>query len=155
MEAVRHIDPQISTVSMVGGEESYGTRRAMVRAEHLHRAVPLRSFGDGMNRLFTVALSLVNAQEGILLIDEFENGLHYTAQLDAWRMIFRVAQQLDVQVFATTHSMDAIKGFQEAASESPEDGVHLRLTRWRDQTIQLLWGEEELGEAVRHGIEAR
>ena len=70
-------------------------------------------------------------------------------------MVFQLAQRLDVQVFATTHSSDAIQSFQKAAAESPEDGVYLRLTRWGNQTIHLLWGEEELAEAVRHGIEAR
>ena len=108
-----------------------------------------------MNRLFALILSLVNCGGGILLIDEFENGLHYTVQLDAWRMIFRFAAEMNIQVVATTHSSDAIRSFQIAASESPEEGVFLRLTNWEGTSIQLLWGEEELEKAVRYGIEAR
>ena len=67
----------------------------------------------------TIVLSLVNARGGVLLIDEFENGLHYSVQLDAWRMIFNLAQSLNVQVFATTHSWDAVESFQTAAAEAP------------------------------------
>ena len=153
--ALRIIEPNISAVSMVGGEGRSRSRTAIVRASHVAHPVPLRSFGDGMNRLFVIVLSLVNARGGLLLVDEFENGLHYTVQLDAWRMIFQLAQKLDVQVFATSHSLDTIEAFQKAASESPEEGMYLRLSRWRDGVIHLAWGEEELASAIRGRIEMR
>ena len=155
VDALRLIDPRISAINMVGGEGPSKTKKAIVQADHISRPVPLRSFGDGMNRLFAIILSLVNARGGLLLVDEFENGLHYTVQLDAWRMIFQLAQKLDVQVFATTHSQDTIATFQKASSESPEEGMYLRLSRWRDGVIHLAWGEEELASAIRASIEMR
>ena len=145
VEALRIVEPRISAVSMVGGESRARGRTAMVRAKHIHRPVPLRSFGDGVNRLFAMALSLVNARGGILLIDEFENGLHHTVQLDVWRMIFRLAQSLDVQVFATTHSWDAIVAFQKASADSPEESALLGLTYRPDYDgtfATVLFGDE-------------
>jgi len=91
VEALRIIDPSIAAVSMVGGDRPRGPRTAIVRSNKIPRPVPLRSFGDRLNRLFGIALSLVNAKDGLLLIDEFENGMHYSVQLDTWRMIFRLA----------------------------------------------------------------
>ena len=135
VEALRIIDPRISAVSMVGDDTPRRSRTAIARADNILRPIQLRSFGDGVNRLFGIVLSLVNAGEGLLLIDEFENGLHYSVQLDAWRMIFRLARDLDVQVFATSHSWDAIEAFQLAATETPEDGVLVRLTRRGDNII--------------------
>ena len=155
VEALQIIEPRISAVSMVGGEASSEGRRAIVRAENISRPVPLRSFGDGVNRLFAIALSLVNAEGGILLIDEFENGLHHSVQLDVWRMVFRLAQSLDAQVFATTHSQDAIGAFQKAAAESSEDGVLLRLTRTGDDVIPTVANEDELAVATHHDVEVR
>jgi len=111
VEALRIIEPEIAAVSMVGGEGTRQSRTAIVRSASFARPVPLRSFGDGLNRLFGIVLSLVNAKGGLLLIDEFENGMHYTVQHDTWRAIFRLAQALDVQVFATSHSWDAIEAF--------------------------------------------
>lgn len=108
-----------------------------------------------MSRIFAIVLSLVNAKGGLLLIDEFENGLHHSVQLDAWRMIFRLAQSLDVQVFATTHSKDAVEAFQEAAAETPELGVLVRLTRRGNAIIPTVVEEEDLGVAIRHDIEVR
>ena len=102
-----------------------------------------------------MALNLVNARGGLLLIDEFENGLHHTVQTDIWRMVFRLANQLDVQVFATTHSRDAVRAFQKAAEESPEVGVLLRLARRGEDIIPTVADEGELAVATRHDIEVR
>ena len=153
--ALQIVDPQISAVSMVSGESYSRVRTAIVRSESFRRPVPLRSFGDGLNRLFAIALSIVNARGGVLLVDEFENGLHYSVQLGAWRMIFRLAQELQVQVFATTHSQDVVYAFQEAAAESPEEGVLLRLTRRGDDILPVVADEDELAIATQHNIEVR
>lgn len=73
VEALRIIDPSIAAVSMVGGDVPRRPRTAIVRSGKTPRPMPLRSFGDGLNWLFGIALSLVNAKGGLLLIDEFEN----------------------------------------------------------------------------------
>ena len=155
VEALRIIDPRISGVLMVGGETPRRSRTAVVRATHLPRPVPLRSFGDGLNRLFGIVVSLVNAKDGILLVDEFENGMHYTVQLDAWRAVFKLSRLLDVQVFATTHSWDSIEAFQKAAAESPEDGAIVRLARKGDAIVPTVFAEVELAIATRERIEVR
>ena len=156
VEALRIVDPQISAVSMIDDEGPVRTnRRAIVRTSNIRRPVPLRSFGDGLNRLFVIILSLANAGGGLLLVDEFENSLHHTVQLDAWRIIFRLAKELDIQVFATTHSNDAVKAFQEAAAETPEDGMLVRLTRRGGEIIHTTLEESELAIATRDRIEVR
>jgi len=155
VEALRIIDPEITAVSMVGGEGPRETRTAIARTAGITRPVPLRTFGDGLNRLFGIVLSLVNAKDGLLLIDEFENGMHHTVQTDTWRAIFKLAKSLDVQVFATSHSWDSIEAFQKAASEAPEAGVLIRLSRKGEDIIPTLFQEDELAVATRGKIEVR
>ena len=153
IEALRIIDPHISAISMVGSTRRKPT--AIVRADNIAQPLPLRSFGDGLNRLFGIILSLVNARGGLLLVDEFENGLHHTVQLDAWRTIFRLAQTLDIQVFATSHSWDAVETFQKAAAEAPEEGALIRLARRDEDIIPTVLSEDELAIATRDQIEVR
>jgi hypothetical protein len=155
VNALRIIAPDIVGVSMVGGEGSRRIRTAIVRSRNFARPVPLRSFGDGLNRLFGIILSLVNAKGGILVIDEFENGMHHTVQYDVWRGIFRLARQLDVQIFATSHSWDAVQAFQQAAAESAEDGVLVRLSRRDDEIFPTVFRESELAVVSRDHIEVR
>lgn len=155
VDALRIIDPRIVAVSMVGGDGPHTRRTAIVRAENLPRPVPLRTYGDGLNRLFGIVLSLVNAKDGLLLVDEFENGMHHSVQLDAWRAIFRLAARLNIQVFATSHSWDAIEAFQKAAAETPEHGVLVRLTRKGEHIVPTVYCEEDLRVATRDRIEVR
>lgn len=155
VKALHIIDSGISAVNMIGGDGRPRSRTAFVSAKNIARPIPLRSFGDGLNRLFAIILSLVNARGGILLIDEFENGLHYSVQSDAWNTIFRLAQSLEVQVFATSHSWDTIETFQQAASQTPEDGVLVRLTRRDDRISPTVFAEDELAVVTRDKIEVR
>jgi len=155
VDALRIISTDIAKVSMIGGEGPRQTRTAIVRSDSLPRPVPLRSFGDGLNRLFGIALSLVNAKDGLLLIDEFENGMHHTVQTDVWRAVFKLATRLDIQVVATSHSWDAVEAFQQAASETPAEGVLVRLSRKGEDIIPTVFREEELAIATRDHIEVR
>ena len=156
LEALRIIDPGISAVSMVGERSMRQSRTAVVRSDQFSRRVPLRSFGDGMNRLFGIILSLVNVNDSVLLVDEFENGLHFTVQLNVWRMIFSLVRQLNVQVIATTHSLDCILGFAQAAAEhSTVEGLLVRIERIGDHMRVIEYNEEELQIAARQRIEVR
>lgn len=156
VEALKVITPDISAVTMVGGlERSARGRAAIARSVKHHVPVPLRSFGDGVNRLFGIILSLCNAKDGVFLVDEIENGLHFSVQAEIWRSIFRLARSLNVQVFATTHSWDCVQAFQLAAQESPEAGVLVRLDRRDDYLYPTVFSERELEIVTRDQIEVR
>ncbi|MCL2622336.1 MAG: AAA family ATPase [Planctomycetaceae bacterium] len=94
--------------------------------------IPLRNLGGGVIRVFEILLAMVNSQGGVLLIDEFENGLHYKIQPKAWEVIFEMAERLNVQVFATTHSADAVRSFEQMAMQRQDEkaGVVVQLTRF-------------------------
>lgn len=157
VEALKIVSPDIQAVSLVGSDERGARSRTAIARSAAHDSpVPLRTFGDGVNRLFGVILSLCNARNGILLVDEIENGLHYSVQTEIWRTIFRLASSLNVQVFATSHSWDCVRAFQLAASESPQDGVLVRLSRMDDgRVLPTLFGESELAVVSREQIEVR
>ena len=62
---------------------------------------------------------------------------------------------LTLQVVATSHSWDAIEAFQKAASEDPEEGVLIRLSRQGKEIVPTLFREDELAIATRDRIEVR
>ena len=155
-EALRLIDEKVRNVNFIGYPKGENNRVAVVRIEGLNEPVPLRSRGEGMNRLLGIALALVNCKDGMLLIDEVESGLHYTVLPDVWRLIFKTARELNVQVFATTHSSDCIYAFQKAADEDKEsDGMLIRLVRKNDKIKAVLFDEEEMETVVEQNIEVR
>ena len=153
---------EIERVAMVGDEsrvpQRYG-RRAIVKMRGQERPVPLRSLGDGASRLFGTALALANSREGILVIDEAENGIHHAVQTDYWKMIIRTAQENNVQVIATTHSWDCVVGFAQALNGLNElesaEGMLVRLDRIGDWLRPVEYTAEDLQVVARQGIEVR
>nr|VFK13073.1 MAG: ATPase/GTPase, AAA15 family [Candidatus Kentron sp. LPFa]VFK25937.1 MAG: ATPase/GTPase, AAA15 family [Candidatus Kentron sp. LPFa] len=108
-------------------------RIPLVKPDRNSDPVPLKSLGDGIIRIFHIILSLVSAKGGILLIDEFENGLHWEVQEKAWRTVFELAGKLNVQVFATTHSRDCITSFSKVWKENAEKGAFIRIAKAHDR----------------------
>jgi energy-coupling factor transporter ATP-binding protein EcfA2 len=159
VSALRIISPEVDRLALKvardGNNGDSVNRIPFVKVESFEEPIPLRALGDGVNRLFGVALALAHAKDGLLLVDEIENGIHYTVQADLWRLVFETAARLNVQVFATTHSYDCIKAFEEAARESEEEGVLVRLARKGDRTLVGEFDERELEIAVEGEIEVR
>jgi predicted ATPase len=156
LEALRIIAPGLQDISVIGDLNAKRRRFPIVKVTGIAEPLPIRSLGDGMQRLLGIALALVNARDGLLLIDEIENGLHYSTQPDLWRLIFQLARDLNVQVFATTHSWDCIEAFQEAAQEDvQEEGVLIRLEHKKGAVGATLFSEQKLAAVTRAQIEVR
>lgn len=156
VSSLRIIAPGIESLGIIGDPGSVSGRIPIVRISGIDEPVPLRSLGDGMQRIFALTLTLVNVKNGVLLIDEFENGIHYSVQTELWQLIFHLAHRLKVQVFATTHSWDCIEGFLKAAQESTqEEGVLIRLALKGDDVISTIFDERKLAIATREQIEVR
>ncbi len=119
-------------------------------------AKSLKQFGDGMSRIFSLTLALVSAENSILLIDEFENGLHHSVQEKIWEFIFQMAKKLNVQVIATTHSRDTVAAFGKESAKNEGKGQYLRLEKDKSGRIKpVLYSQEELETAIDLSIETR
>ena len=152
--ALRIISPEIERISFIG--EHGQTRIPMAKLTNQVRPIPLRSLGDGVGRMLGVALSLVSARGGVLLVDEVENGIHFTAQEQLWQLIFGLAHQLNTQVFATSHSWDCIEAFQRAAAlDHHEEAVLVRLDVDREAVTPTTFFERDLSIVTRDKIEVR
>lgn len=156
LKALRFIAPGVEGLNLASTPASEGERYPLVKIVGIDEPLFISSLGDGMQRVLGIALALVNAKDGLLLIDEFENGIHYSAQPDLWRLIFEVAHRLNVQVFATTHSWDCIQAFQQAAKENQqEEGLLIRLESKKGEIGSTLYDERRLSIAARQQIEVR
>ncbi|HKV59352.1 MAG TPA: AAA family ATPase [Ktedonobacteraceae bacterium] len=145
--------PSTRFLSTVQGEVEH---IPIVTIKGIPERLPIRTLGDGMQRMLGIVLALVNASDGMLLIDEIENGIHYSVQPELWQVILQLAHSLNVQVFATTHSWDSIEGFQKATQEQKqEEGFLIRLGYKKSGVNAILFDEEELGIATRQQIEVR
>lgn len=130
------IMPDLERLTLVGDAPPMRPRVTMAKIRRYALPVPLKSLGAGVNRMLGITLGLVNARGGVALIDEIENGIHYSVQVEMWRLILSMSRRLDVQVFATSHSWDCVKAFEQAtAADADADGLLLRVEA-RNGTIR-------------------
>lgn len=155
IEALRIIEPDVERIAFI--EESPRERTAVVKLKSNNNVLPLKSMGDGINRILTIILALVNSDNGFLLIDEFENGLHYSVQEKLWKIIFNLSEKLNVQVFATTHSEDCIVGFENILNDNKNklEGKLIRLELKNGFVKQVEFNADELKIANAENIETR
>ncbi len=120
-----------------------------------HR-LPLHVMGDGMIRLADLAIRLGNARNGLLLVDELENGLHWSTLPKVWQALKESARTLKVQVFATTHSYECIRAAYEAFKEDESyDFCFYRIERTEQGIRAVAYDRETLGVALEEGLEVR
>ena len=120
------------------------------------RRLPIGTYGDGMKRLLALRLSFIGAENGVLLGDEIDAGLHWTVMEEMWKLVIEVARRLNVQVFATTHSYDCIRGLGFLLRKHPEleEQVSLqKVTRLRPEAVCLQGDQIRI--AAEQDIEVR
>ena len=160
LEAVHLADNRIEGVAVVGDKKSRrrvsSGRRVIVKMKGHAQPVPLKSLGDGTTRLFAAGLALANCSNGFLIVDEVENGIHFSVQQRFWDMIIRAAQRYNVQVIASTHSYDCVKGFARAATAiDTAEGLVVRLERKDSEMRAVEYTETELKTVGAQNIEVR
>ena len=155
--ALQIIEPNLNKLAFIA-ESQYRFRRPIVTLKGSNQRFPLKSMGDGINHILSIILALVNCENGCLLIDEIDNGLHYSVQENLWKVIFDLAKKLNIQVFATTHSNDCINSFTEVLKEenNASIGGFYRMQKRKSGRIELVeYNAEELNSVSEHNIEIR
>ena len=159
LQALRMVSSDIERIAVVGDGTSRFSgagRRVLVKLRSHPAPVPLKSLGDGAARLFATGLALANSRDGFLVIDEADNGIHYSLERSFWRMVLEVSRACNVQVLATTHSSDCVAGFARAAAEFQDvESVYLRLEPRGDQLRSVEYDKQDMKIVAEQGIEVR
>jgi ABC-type branched-subunit amino acid transport system ATPase component len=161
IDALCTIEPNIERIASIGSDRgrmaNYPKIGGMVvKMKGLNNRIPIGSMGDGIWRMLGIALSLVNAENGILLIDEIDTGLHYSVLSKMWHLVQQTAQRLNIQVFATTHSRDCYESLASISNDFVSVNSSVTIQRVeRDIELATAFTEQEIVAAAERGIEVR
>ena len=145
LKAIQMVDASVKSIE-IGVLDNH----AMILADiGLPDRLPLQTLGAGPQRIATLATSAAAAAGGVLLIDEFDAGLHHSKLGDVWRALHAIAVDRDVQVFATTHSYECVR----AADDVLEDGEP-HFYRLEDGQVTA-YPPDVLADAIAAGMEVR
>lgn len=153
LQFLQIIEPKLNSLSLI-----YSMGKPIFHGDiGSDRLLPLPMMGEGMVRLLSFILRIANAPDGVVLIDEIENGLHYSILPKLWSVIGKMAKKYNTQVFATTHSLECIKAAHQAFSN--EDTYDFRVHRLqfsKDGEVDAVTHDrDDLEAAFEIGIEVR
>jgi hypothetical protein len=158
VEALSIIDPDIEQIAFVPAESFRGgsTTGMCVKLKSMDDRLPLGCMGGGIERLLALSLSVIRSAKGCVLIDEIDTGLHFSVMSKMWEIIIRMAKRLDAQVFATTHSLDCVRGLAELQQALPDlcEGVRLHRIE-KDFEKAITYSAAEILIAEEHHMEVR
>ena len=120
VERLANFDKTIYTIDILNNDIYIGF-------EGLNELLPLGMTGDGLRRYLNIVAASANPMTNIILIDEIDNGLHYSAYKKLWEAIFALATATNKQVFVTTHSKETLCYLNEMLEENPGYQKDMRL----------------------------
>lgn len=156
IQALQVINPRITRINYLNNDNQRNSEERIptVTLADDSQRYRLSSMGDGINRVLTIILAMLNCRDGVLLLDEFETGLHYSVQDELWKMIFMLSEELNIQVFATSHSTDCVNSFARTSVEG--QGMLIRLENRKGNIVAVDYADKkELMFAVNNHIEMR
>lgn len=128
----------------------------MIMSKNHKKALPLTVYGDGMKKAILLLGAIMNAKDGILLLDEFETAIHTSAMDTLFSWLLESALKLNVQVFLTSHSKEAIDKVLRCNDELASDINIYTLYKTQDENlVRMLTRQEAIDVQENLGLELR
>jgi AAA15 family ATPase/GTPase len=152
---LQEIDSDITGIKMGAHNTAY------IDIKGKSKLMPINVMGDGIVKIVSVLAGIRLARKGgIVLVDEIENGLHYTSLQSLWKAVLKACQVYDVQMIATTHSYECIEVLAYACTAGcsgdklPDENVSLiRLDKIEDRHVAVSY--PSIKAAVENRMEVR
>ncbi len=122
----------------------------------LSQMLPLSQVGQGINRIIAMFSELVGQRPRVCLIDEVENGIHHSMLEEIWTGLAVAAEELDIQLFITTHSHECIEAAHRAFQKRAKyDFSIIQLFRLEGSVQGRVVGREHIEAALAGDIDLR
>jgi AAA15 family ATPase/GTPase len=118
---------------------------------------PVNNYGDGFMRILTIFFEILYNKNKTFYIDEIEVGIHYSKLKNFWISVIQICKELDVQLFATTHSLECVKAFTEASEkfDDKQSFKLIKLKEFHDTIKSISYPYEEFEYLINNETEIR
>ena len=152
LKALQILEPKLESLSVI----SIGNQSRIYGDIGIDQQVPLSLMGQGIDRLLFILLYIACRKDGVVLIDEIENGFHHSVLPLIWEVIAKHAKANNVQIMATTHSRELIMGAVKGLPEHLRDDFkYIRIDRDKDQFDPKIYNFENTKTALEFNIAVR
>ena len=149
LRALQVVEPRLQSI-----EDNSSSGMPLIWGDvGLPELVPLSVMGEGMSQIARLVIAIASTPNGIVLVDEVENGIHHSVLPEVWRVIDEAARQFGTQIFATTHSLECVTA---AHGSLGNDRFRLhRLEVGKKKSHCITYEPDSIDAAIQHGLEVR
>lgn len=151
LKGLQVIEPRLTSLSSI----SDGKQSLIYGDLDIGRKIPLSFMGEGTAKLLSIILAIATSKGGIVLIDEIENGLHYSMHYKLWPLLVDLSKQYNCQLFLTTHSYELLKSLEGAIPGDEDYLSYVRLARSDNNVVPHIYDMNMLFSAIEHDWEIR
>jgi len=153
LKALKYIEPRLEKLEILSPK---GVSMIHGYLRGYEEPIPLPLLGDGARRVASLVLSIGSARDGVVIVDEIENGIHHSLMKSLWEVIAEGVDLFDTQVFATTHSQECVVAAHEIFKSREQDKFRFhRLTRADGIVKAVTYDQESLEGALSIPLEVR
>ena len=147
IDILKNIEPNLNDIVL--GQEG------MIYVDlGLKNLMPLQLMGDGMVKILAVVLAIMDTKDGVVLIDEIENGLHFKSQEILWKAIIETSKKYNTQIIATTHSIENIRAFSDVLKNNTKGSLYRIETDNKKHKV-IYFSQEEIISFIENNWEVR
>ena len=156
LQVLKEYDEDIISINYDDNERRIGKGTYKILSKSNKKALPLNVYGDGMKKAILLMSAVIAAKDGILLLDEFETAIHTSAMNKTFKWIIESCKKLNVQVFMTSHSKEAIDKVLKCSPECIDDMAVYTLYKDSEGTsVRRLDGKMAIEAQDEMGLELR
>jgi len=152
VDAFKRLYPNVDDLSL---ELSGNAPMIFARLSDQPKKVPLNLISGGMTKLSAIFFAMPSLRDGILVIDEIENGFYYERFPSIWGVLNKLSADFNVQMFIATHSLECLRAAAEEAKNSPEDFSLIRTERHANESLVKQFSGKQFVGAVSADLEIR
>ncbi len=151
-DAVRSTYPRVQALSI---EVQDSTPMLFASVDDVPGKIPVEFVSSGLTKYITLLCAILDNAGGVVLIDEIENGFHYSKLPALWTQLHKFCAEHDVQLFASTHSLECLRALSGAVTADPDDFALLRMTAANGQATVEKFGGDMIEAALEQRVEIR
>lgn len=156
LQVLKEYDEDIISINYDSNEKRFGKGNYKILSKSSKKALLLNVYGDGMKKAVLLMSAVIAAKDGILLLDEFETAIHTSAMSKTFKWIVESCKRLNVQVFMTSHSKEAIDKLLKCSSDCLNEMAVYTLYKDSEGTsVRRLEGKKAIEAQDEMGLELR
>jgi hypothetical protein len=145
--------PEIKDISSEVPQPGLGSLYATVA--HRSRSMPVSLVSSGINKFISLLIAIRTYRNGVILIDEIENGVYFQMFPALWEALHSFAVQNNTQLFLSTHSWECLKAAADVVDNHRKDFALIQVVQQRGVSVARIATGDKAAGAIEADIEVR